>query len=97
MLLTVAPFVQVLKEVIHPTSCDPLKPERVAAYMAGRSLAIGGVYAAVKHRALEIISMVPEDLFVREPAAAPTNARARRYTTGATGYVSVFMVNTVVL
>ena len=92
---TVGPFVQVLKEVIHPRSSAPLKQERVAAYMAGRSLAKGGVYTAVKRRALEIIDMVPKHLFIREPVAAPSKTRARRDNTAATGYVSVIMVNTV--
>ena len=95
VLPTVGPFVQVLKKVIHPTSSSPLKPERVAAYMAGRSLANGGVYTDVKRRALEIIETVPEEFFMREPVAAPLKTRARRDTTVATGYVSVVMVNTV--
>ena len=92
---TVGPFVQVLKEVIHPESSAQLKPERVAAYMASRSLAKGGVYTAVKRRALEIIDMVPKEFFIREPVAAQPKTRARRDTTVATGYVSVIMVNTI--
>ena len=85
MLPTLAPFVQVLKKVIHSTSTDPLKPDRVAAYMAARALAKGGAYRAVKHRALEILDKVPSDHFIREPVAAQPSTRARRDPTVATG------------
>jgi hypothetical protein len=74
---------------------DPLKPERVAAYMAARSLAKGGDYKAVKQRALEIMDKVPTDHFIRVPVAAPPDTappvaappttRARKDPTVATG------------
>ena len=78
--------VQDLQLAMSPTTQDLLDKDAIAMFVASRARRCGGVYAAVRDKALEILEMLPAESLMPEhehPAvAAIISSRATASTAG---------------
>ena len=90
---------QNLQLAMNPTSTDLLKKEAVALFLAIRARKSGGVFSAIRGKALEILDMLPAGSVMPDaivPAvAANIRSRASSFTAGYAFFIRVnkFAIN----
>ena len=64
---------------MNPTTPQELDKEAVAAILAARAHKSGGVYPAIKSKAMEVLHMLPADLLMPDPlpATVATNKKGK--------------------
>ena len=78
---------QDLKLAMNPTTPQALDKDEVAHYLAARAHKSGGVYPAIKSKAMEVLHRLPADLLTPDPLPAPVATNKKGKAAGsASGY-----------
>ena len=78
---------QDLQLAMNPTTQHVLEKEAVASFLAVRARKSGGVYSAIRSKALEVLEMLPAGLLKPDPIppTVATNKRSKA-SSSAAGY-----------